>query len=619
MTFISALSFWWLAPILGGIFLLYLMKMKRVDMRVPAVFLWPKLTSDVRANAPFQRLRFSWLLVIQIVIVCLIVTALTGPLRRMKGLSGAATIVLLDHSTSMNSTDVAPSRYLSAVSKVRALIGSMSAGDRLALIEAGASTRIVFPLTGDKTQMERAMDHLESSDAPSNMGEALRLAAQLAQDRPKARIVVLSDGAFPPVQDFSPGKSEIVFEPIGTSHKNVAVTAFESTLTPGGATQCFASIHNYDSSPAQVTLLYKLDGALADARRFTAPAGQSTPEVFSVPSGAKRADVAISAPGDILEADNHATIFLKTAGSIRTLLVSNGDLFLERALSLNPAIRLEQASSVPESELASSPGDGLYDLVIFDNVAPVPVKSHAVCSFGAPAAQFGVNVVGTAQQPKVLDWRHDHPVMQYADFRDVAISKSQQVRLVNGSGARSLVDSDKGALVVARSTPSARFLYTSFNILDSDFPLRVAFPIFIANSVSWLTTGADRASSEKNGIMSHPGKTFSVALTGNSAVMTSPDGSKTALQIQNGAVVVHNANQVGVYEISSSKSKITVAENILDEQTSDIRPQSSLNVGSSIVAATKTQMFALSEFWRPIALAALLLLALEWWIFVRRS
>src|ERR671916_597839 len=105
MTFQSAAALWWLLPMAGAITALYLLKMRRRAVRVPAAFLWPRLTADVRANAPFQKLRVSLLLVLQLLAVFLLVFGLSNPLRKARGLHGRATVIVLDASASMAATD----------------------------------------------------------------------------------------------------------------------------------------------------------------------------------------------------------------------------------------------------------------------------------------------------------------------------------------------------------------------------------------------------------------------------------------------------------------------------------------------------------------------------------
>jgi len=382
MEFLFAQSLWWLLPVAGGIVVLYLLKMRRKDMLVPATFLWPRLTSDVRANAPIQRLRITLLFVLQLLIASAIVFALAGPLHRARGLTGASTVIVLDDSAAMSATDVAPNRFEAAVARATNLVESMTAADRVAVITAGSETRIVSPLSDDKSAIEGALRALQPSDAPGDIGDALRVASALVAGRPHSRIIVYSDGALPVVNDFSPGLASLVYEQIGTSSRNVGITTFDSALAADGSVQCYAAIHNYYSSLLPVTVVFHTDGTIGNAKQVSVPAGQTLGETFEASANAHTAEVSIDTPGDILSADNSATIFVRGAGTIRTLLVTDGDLFLERALSLDPSIRLERSNAVPDYEKAGTPGAGRYDLVVFHNLPPEPVKAAAVWSLG---------------------------------------------------------------------------------------------------------------------------------------------------------------------------------------------------------------------------------------------
>src|SRR5579883_1682935 len=296
MQFLAATMLWWLLPLAGIIILLYLLKMRRRDVRVPAVFLWPKLTSDVRANAPIQKLRWSLLLFLQLLGLALLVLGMAEPVRRARGLSGHATVVVIDGSASMGATDIAPTRFEAARRRVAAMIGSMGAGDRLALIEAGPLTKVIFPLTGDKAKMMGALAGVSPTDAPANMGEALRLGSALVGQEPGGRIVLLSDGDFAPITDFTSGRAQVVYETIGKSRRNLGVTAFDSAPLANGDLQLFAGIHNYDTAPMQGTLTFVVDGQVADARSVTVPAGQTVGESATVPGSARRAEAHLTAP-----------------------------------------------------------------------------------------------------------------------------------------------------------------------------------------------------------------------------------------------------------------------------------------------------------------------------------
>ncbi len=616
MQFQSLAALWWLLPLMGAIIVLYLLKMRRQDVRVPAVFLWPKLTADVRANAPLQKLRVTLLLVLQLLIVAALVCGLANPLRREHGLRGKTTVLVLDASASMGAMDVLPTRFEVARDRIRGVIATLGTGDRCALIEAGSQTRIVFPLTGDKPKMRAALSNLRPTEAPNDMGEALRLASALVGQQAQGRVVVFSDGAFPAVRDFSPGKADLLFSQVGTGHRNVGLTAMDAATAADGTSQLFAGIHNYDTAPQTTTATFTVDGKVTDARSLTVPARQTLGQTLTIPAGAQKAEVRISTPGDILPADDHATLFLQGVGVIRTLLVSPGDLFLERALALEPGLHLDRAPTVPASEQVETPGVGDYDLVVFDGAPPVPVKATAVWSFGGGGPGLPVTETGISAHPRVLAWNRDHALLRYTQWLGMMIDRAHRIKPT--PDGRVLAQGTDGPLVVASDAGGRRSLYVGFGLLDTDFPLQLSFPIFVDNAVHWLTAeGQDTAG---GGLNVRAGQAFTLAAPrpGSRLTLTMPDGDTLPLDTSTGLATVRAADQTGRYTITGPNMHKSVSVNLLNEAESDVRPRATLDLSGHAVAA-RGALLTLAEWWRPLVLLALGLLTAEWWLFVRRS
>jgi Ca-activated chloride channel family protein len=617
MLFQAASALWWLLPLVGAVLLLYLLKMRRRDVRVPATFLWPKLTSDVRANTPLQRLRISLLLLLQVLVLALLVMGLADPLRKAPGLHGKATVIVLDASASMMATDVKPSRFEAARRRIASVIATMSATDRLALIEAGPITRVLFPLSNDKGKMMAALRRLHPTDAPNDLGEALRLAAALVGQREAGRIVVFSDGASPPVHNFSPGKAEVIYESFGNSARNMAITAFEAADTPQGI-QLFVGIRNYHQSRWKATLSFYVDAHVVDARHIEVPPRQTIGQTLQVSPSARRADVHLAAEGDLLQADNHASLFLQGAGTIRVLLVTAGNLFLERACALEPSVRLDRATALPDYERAGTPGEGRYELIVFDGVAPQPVKAPAVWSFGGISAELPVVDEGKGlSRPHVVHWEREHPLLRYTGEWDaLLIEKGRKVRAK--PEGRVLMTGAEGPLMVASERGGRRMLYVAWNLLDSDLPLRVSFPILVSNAISWLT---DERKAEGGGLTVRAGQPFSVTSPEGNAhtfILEKPNGERMALDASSGVAVVRTADVVGDYTLLGSKWRMEVAVNLLNEAESDITPRSTLDLSGHAVTA-RGSAIVLAQMWRSLVVIALCLLAVEWWVFVRRS
>ena len=101
---------------------LYFLKIRRPTRVVPALHLWPNQIRDRQANVPWQRLRPSWLLLLQLLAAALLVGAALQPVLPVGAALARHTIVLVDSSASMQATDVKPTRLAEAKRQAGALI-----------------------------------------------------------------------------------------------------------------------------------------------------------------------------------------------------------------------------------------------------------------------------------------------------------------------------------------------------------------------------------------------------------------------------------------------------------------------------------------------------------------
>src|SRR5213078_1991496 len=110
MNFLAPAAFAFAASI-PVVIVFYLLKRKRVVKLISSTLLWQRFLSETQANAPFQKLRHNWLLILQLLLLLLAVLALSRPFFSGQAKEGALRVIILDASASMQSTDESPSRF----------------------------------------------------------------------------------------------------------------------------------------------------------------------------------------------------------------------------------------------------------------------------------------------------------------------------------------------------------------------------------------------------------------------------------------------------------------------------------------------------------------------------
>src|SRR5213078_371297 len=134
MSFLAPAAFVFAAA-LPVVIVFYLLKRKRVVKLVSSTLLWQKFLAETQANAPFQRLRHNWLLVLQILLLTLVVLALARPYFAGQAKSSRLRIVILDASASMQAIDEKPSRFEKARNEALKLIDALHDNDQMVVLQ----------------------------------------------------------------------------------------------------------------------------------------------------------------------------------------------------------------------------------------------------------------------------------------------------------------------------------------------------------------------------------------------------------------------------------------------------------------------------------------------------
>jgi Ca-activated chloride channel family protein len=609
MNFISPLNFLF-AGTIGALLLLYVLRLKRKERIVSSTLLWHTALRDLQANAPWQKLRSSLLMWLQILFLVFAIIALSRPAMKVLASGGQTIAIIVDSSASMNATDVAPSRFGKAQSEASRLINALSSGDEATLISAANDTRVLAPLTANKNVLKRAIGNAKTSDTSCNLREAIVLAASLLRAKKSAQIYVLSDGAVAPVNDLDLKTLGLQFVKIGTRNDNVAITAMDVRRGySGGAAQVFVTIRNFSDSEKKINLELSRDGELVSVKPITISAGGIESQLFDAPFESGLFGVGFDEKDD-LAADNAAYANLEAPRAIKVLLLSSeGNLFLEKALNVDPNVQLTRGSS-------SDAANGDYDVIVCDGIAPANPKANQLV-FNTFTALSPVEKLGFVSTPSVADWDRKHPVSGYASWNDVRFARTTAVKLK--SWGQSIVESESTPLVVAGEKGGKRIVWCGFDVRETDLPLRVAFPIFINSSLRWLSAPRGGSAGALEGAPIRAGETVALSPpTGSREInIAFPDKSTRRVTSAANPFLFSGADKTGIYTASAGNWKKTFGVNLLNKTESDLKPRDAIQVGTGKPVSGEGRARANKELWGYLALIALVLLGVEWWIYHR--
>ncbi len=603
------------------VILMYMLRLRRQPVTVSSTMLWQRLMRDQEANAPWQRLRRNWLLLLQLLILGALVLALARPYSTVATISAGRIALLLDASASMNATDVSPSRFEAARAQALALVDTLGSGDSMSVIRVSSGPEVLAPYSGDQTLLRAAIQAAQPGMTGADWPAALTLAAAGASGADKFSIVIIGDGGLP--ADMPPVPGDVRYVPIGQSDANVAIDALAIDALPGSAPQLYARLVNYGSQPAPVIFSLSLDGALFTAQAYTVPAtGASNVVLDKLPATfhqvkAQISRASTSAVSDYLAEDDTAYAVYDPASAGRALIMTTQNRFLEQGFASLPgwaAFRGQISAGLPAES---------FDLYVFDGWLPPTLPDGNMLILNPPAAAQTplFHVTGTVTTPTQGASTSADPRVDSVQVGSIHI---RQYETIDAPWATSLIKaSDGGTLLFAGESGGHRIAILPFDLHDSDLPLQIAWPILLSDLGNWYQAPrALDAAVVKSGIA--PGKSVTIhpAPNADSILIHRPNGSTDPVSLGQGAPVYANTDQPGIYGVEVLQGGKTIqqeafAVNLFDPLESRIAPAKTLQIGSISAAAASPSATGQREYWPWIALIGLLLLIVEWYFYQR--
>ena len=623
---------------------LYILKLRRRTVPVPFSKLWEKILRDKEATSLFSRLKRLLSLLVQLALLALLAFALGDPRAAATLIKGRNLVVLVDASASMQATDVAPTRLAVAKDEVKKVIRGLGGSDRMLVAQMDAAITPLGPMSGDTSELERALDSIKATDARADFPRALRFATDSVRGLENAEIVIVSDGRLGDAVD-SAGKVKIpegvklTYLPIGaigSTSRNVGITAFSVRRYPLDKSryEVMLEVTNTGAEQEDVELSLLGDSNLVDLTKLRLKPGERLPRFYPNLSGASRTLEAKIAPlpgsQDSLPADDHAYALLPERRRAKVLVVSPGNTYLEAALLLDEYLDVQVVSPKDYVEKIA-PSGAKQDVVIFDGATPAQAPRGNAIYLDPRGPGSPVKVEGELKQPGFDKIERKHPIVRWTALDDVNVSRGH--KLVAEVGDQGVGASDQGPILVAGQRGGFKFVAVGFDPRDSDLPLRVAWPLLLLNSINWFTDEDSQYISSFR-----TGDVWRVPVVSNSgqARLKVPGGGDVLVPVHEGRAV-YLGEKAGFYELSGTEGSDPMAgavagpgagpvvttgafaANLLDAEESAIEPVKELVIdGKKAGALGGFQIGVRRELWIYLLLAALLLTLIEWITYHRR-
>ncbi len=668
----------WLTPLTGlylaaavipPLIILYFLKLRRRPQAISTTLLWKRSIEDLRANAPFQKLRKSLLLFLQLLALLLLAFSVMQPQIQAGQQKGGKVVMLIDNSASMTSTNVTtPGKDATrldeakrrAKEKIEAMYGGglwASTSAETMIIVFSDRAEVLTRFTSSKQQLLAAIDRITPTHGQTQIAEALKLARAYTTnvnpdqvDRPiadPANLVLYSDGNISDLKEQVLRGESLNYNAIGTQEAdNVAITTIsvERPYDRQNAVEVFVALENFNKAKTACDIQLSVDdharavqAATVDAATVDAVTNELIPgraNVVFTPFDQPRGVViqVANLRKDDLAADNVAHVVVPPPRRLRVGLVvaDRSRSIVRRALEGMKFERLEMMSPQQyESVAAQASGSTSenYDVIVLDNYKPSTMPPGRYLSFGATPPVEGLNEFGDGEAQIVLSAKSDHPALRFVTYDNLFISKFKLLQ--TSPDVQVLFEGSRGPAMVAISRGPLQLIHCTFDPLESNWPFQRSFVTFVFNAVDFLGNSGEAITSR--GLV--PGEAITARLPAGATniELITPEANQSGgaapeklSPLDPAQLAWGPIRLTGLYVLSwksgdSATASRAFAANLFSESEGKIGVIPEVTIGQEKVAGKRSDESVYTPLWPWAIGVCLAVLMVEWWIYHRKA
>ncbi|MCQ6557823.1 BatA domain-containing protein [Paenibacillus mendelii] len=500
--FFQSLGSLWFALSLPAIALLYMLKRTYIDTPISSHLLWNRVLKEQEANRPWQKLRRSLLLLLQLAAALLLVLALMEPGWWRSAAAEGHVVLVIDRSASMTGPASGQDGKPSGETKLEAAKSSalqwvdeqMGSRTTVSIITTGSEPSIAALRERDKSKLEQAIGDLQPAFGESDGTAAVSLADALLREEKEGSVIVVTDRDWSDAASAeqlklqSPITMMAIADAVSTEGAAVAAFGVKSDPAKSGTQIAVVTLRNDGKKPAVLGADIYADDSKKPIATATANVQPGEWESVTVP-GLPEADVykaQMSKPDERYTADDALFRFPASTEQKQALLVTRGNLFLDKALQL---AGIKTVIANPETYEPGEKAAQTVDWIVLDGIQDEELKSKAWQQLLAakPIWRFIAQApVGSESvQPKNGSIQIvEHPVTRYLSFEDIHIAKL--VQQPNVTWGEAIVTFGGIPAVYAGQEGGRPMLLFAFDLHDSDLPLRPEFPVLVVQAADWM-------------------------------------------------------------------------------------------------------------------------------------
>lgn len=587
----------WLLLLIPIIIIMYLMKQKMTDCPFPSLFLWTEMYKNKESNTPWEKLKKNILLILQLITVVVLVVALMSPYLITDKALSERVVLVIDNSGSMNTMyDETHTRLEKAKEQAVMYVEELKSDTNITVITSARDAALIASDMSDRQQVIKRIKEIEPTNYLGSASEGIKLAETFCMQFSSAEVITFTDspvaysvsGAY--VMDFCNECENLGIEQV-------------SYGTTNGKMVVLVKVTNYGISPMASDINLYGDDKLLSVQEVSLGKGDSTVVYFEDVVFDGKVLTAEINNKDALNLDNVASVIIQENNTKKVLLVTEQNLYLEKAVMLYPGVQVVKTADVEAFDSFEKEG---YDLYIFDGMQPkrLPAKGNLIL-IGCDDSEF-CNTQESMENKVVEIERTD--ASKYVGKLSFGVSKAKT--LVKPVWADSIFKIGNGSAGFIGNNGGRTICVIGFDLHDSDLPLKADFPVLIYGIMS--ETVSTNVLSE-NVIYAGGKIALNISNDVEKTVVEMPSGKKNEYELT--MFDYKDTYELGVYTVSTGNSKEYFAVNFPKAESGSVGViETTVGSGAKLIDVSENNLFNTRNL---IIILAIVFLAIEWIYYIK--
>lgn len=588
---------------------LYLLTFSRQQVRVSTLRFWQSARRTVERRKR-KRIDEPWSLLMQLLALACLLLAVSQPRWGSPESPGRDHVLLLDTSAWMAARSGAGTLSQDAQRKAIEWLNTLPAEDRVMVVEAGPVASPGTPFESSRSKIEGAIRSARPGSGALDLEQAFDLATQAIrlQARRPGEIVYAGAGRVGearPETIAMPPNLRILPVPNVTRNVGLVRVWMKRAEDASQGWQAFVTARNDSPLRQSVPVIFATGGAVAGTRLLElAPGAEATASFILNTRAAAWVEVRLGTR-DAFPQDDRAVLEIPAQPQLRIAVYTN------EADLLRPLLEADSRNQAAYYEPSQYKPDVDAGLVIIDRFSPPSPPVRPSLWIEPPPGAGPIPVRRFTTPLTLTAWNTAHQLGAGLRTRDLQLESG--VFLFPEAGDITIAEAE-GKPVLAAHPGEVKSAVLGYHPGRKPFRYELAAPLLMANLCAWY---APEVYLRREVLAGTPGALsvdFDETVAPDSIRVLNSSGEALPFTVD-GRSVRFFVPEPDTIRVASGTTERTVSVSLPDAGRSLWTPGSSAKLG----AGPRRQSAAgPRELWQWFALAGVILLLAEWWIYGRK-